>query len=215
MDHTRLRVYPCDRSPAFLPRERVGRRAATARGPGDSLAAGGRNAAEIGIDTWIEKLAGRAFEEKLLVQIREKEAGAQRLQHLLSRALARVQPLGSRVVVNSDCGSFPQCPGAHLTARALMLASARPAGTLVGASCHGERELDQAARLELDYAVLGPVKETPSHASAPPLGWERFEALARERPMPIYAIGGLARADLGEARRRGAHGLALRSAAFR
>jgi thiamine monophosphate synthase len=32
--------------------------------------------------------------------------------------------------------------------------------------------------------------------------------------MPIYAIGGLVRADLVEARRRGAHGVALMSAAF-
>jgi len=172
------------------------------------------NAAELGIDSWIEKLAARALEEKLLVQVREKEAGAQRLQHVLSRALARVEPFGSRVVVNSDCGAFPQCSGVHLTARALMLAAARPERTLVGASCHDERELDQAGRLELDYAVLGPVKETASHAAAPPLGWERFEALARGRPMPIYAIGGLARSDLAEARRRGAHGVALRGAAF-
>jgi len=172
------------------------------------------NAIELGVDAWIEKLAARAIEEKLLVQIREKDAGVQRLQHVLSRALARAEPVGSRVVVNSDCGSFPQCSGVHLTARALMLASTRPAGTMVGASCHDERELDQAGRLDLDYAVLGPVKETPSHAAAPPLGWDRFEALARGRPMPIYAIGGLARSDLGEARRRGAHGVALRGAAF-
>jgi 8-oxo-dGTP diphosphatase len=58
------------------------------------------------------------------------------------------------------------------------------------------------------------VKPTPSHPGASPLGWDRFEALIRERPMPAYAIGGLTRADLGEAKRRGAHGIALRSAAF-
>ena len=62
--------------------------------------------------------------------------------------------------------------------------------------------------------MLGPVRPTPTHAVVAPLGWERFAALARDRPMPIYAIGGLARADLAEARRRGAHGVALRSAAF-
>jgi thiamine monophosphate synthase len=33
--------------------------------------------------------------------------------------------------------------------------------------------------------------------------------------MPVYAIGGLTRADLAEARERGAHGIALRGAAFR
>ena len=173
------------------------------------------NAAELGVDAWIQKLADRALEEKLLVQIREKGAERQRVQHLLSRALARAEPFGSRIVVNSDCGSFPQCTGVHLTARALMQATVRPAASLLGASCHDERELEQAERLGVDYALVGPVKATASHPGATPLGWERFAALARDRPMPVLAIGGLARSDLAEARRHGAHGVALLSAAFR
>jgi 8-oxo-dGTP diphosphatase len=91
---------------------------------------------------------------------------------------------------------------------------ARPGFALVGASCHDERELDHAAELGVDYVVVGPVNATPSHPQAAPIGWERLETLIRDRPMPAYAIGGLTRADLHEARRRGAHGVALRSAAF-
>ena len=172
------------------------------------------DAARMSIEDWVRALAARAIDEKLLVQIREKGFDKQKLQHLLSRALARASPFGSRFVVNSDCGAPPQCDGVHLTARALMAAASRPGGTLVGASCHDARELDQAATLGLDYAVLGPVKETASHPGAAPLGWTAFEALAANRPMPVYAIGGLTRADLPEARRRGAHGVALLSAAF-
>ena len=172
------------------------------------------DAARMGIDDWIRALAAQAMDEKMLVQIREKGMDRQKLQHVLSRALARVAPFGSRVVVNSDCGSLPQCDGVHLTSRALMAASARPAGTLVGASCHDASELDHAATLNLDYAVLGPVKKTASHPDAAPMGWEKFAALALDRPMPVYAIGGLSRADLAEARRHGAHGVALLSAAF-
>ena len=172
------------------------------------------NAAAHGIEGWIQALAARALEERMLVQIREKGANRQQVQHLLSRALARAEPFGSRVVVNSESGSFPQGGGVHLTSRALMAASARPEASLAGASCHDETELDQAERLRVDYVVLGPVKETASHPGAPVLGWQRFAQLARERPMPIYAIGGLTRADLAEARRHGAHGVALLSAAF-
>jgi 8-oxo-dGTP diphosphatase len=95
-----------------------------------------------------------------------------------------------------------------------MAASARPAGSLVGASCHDARELDRAAELGLDYAVVGPVKATASHPDARPLGWEAFASLIADRPMPVYAIGGLKRSDLAQARRRGAHGVALLSAAF-
>ncbi len=171
-------------------------------------------AAESGMEAWVLALAARAAQEKLLVQVREKGVERLRVQHFLSRVLARAEPFGSRVVVNSDCGSFPQSGGVHLTAKALMAAGGRPAGALVGASCHDERELARAAELGLDYVVVGPVKATASHPQAAPLGWERFEALVRGLPMPAYAIGGLTRADLAEARRRGGHGVALRSAAF-
>jgi len=172
------------------------------------------NASADCIDHWIVELSARALGERMLVQIREKGMPRQKVQHLLSRALVRARPFGSVVVVNSDCGTFPQCEGLHLTSRALMALSARPAGSPVGASCHDAAELDHAARLGLDYAVLGPVKETASHPGMSPLGWERFEEVARDRPMPVYAIGGLTRADLAEARRRGAHGVALMRAAF-
>jgi 8-oxo-dGTP diphosphatase len=99
------------------------------------------DAARRGIDGWIAALAERALTERMLVQIREKGMDRLKAQHLLSRALVRAQPFGSRVVVNSDNGTFPQCDGVHLTAGALLAAGARPAGRLVGASCHDEAEL--------------------------------------------------------------------------
>ncbi len=172
------------------------------------------DAAAQGIDPWIERLTALVTGEQVLVQIREKSMEHLRVQHLVSRALTRAEPFGSRVVVNSASGSYPQATGIHLTSRDLMAASARPAAPLAGASCHDAAQLDQAAALGLDYAVLGPVKKTASHPQAAPLGWERFAELARGRPMPVYAIGGLTRADLAEARRHGAHGVALLSAAF-
>jgi 8-oxo-dGTP diphosphatase len=172
------------------------------------------NASAMGIDNWIAALSERALGERMLVQIREKGMDRQKLQHLLSRALVRAEPFGSMLVVNSDCGAFPQCDGVHLTAKTLMMLAARPAGSLVGASCHDEAELAQAEKLGLDYVVVGPVKETSSHPGAVPLGWGSFAKLVRDRPMPAYAIGGLTRTDLDAARACGAHGVALLGAAF-
>ncbi len=171
------------------------------------------NAAD-GMDWWIDKLAERAMSEKLLVQIREKTLPRMRVQHVLSRALVRAGPFGTRFVVNSDCGAFPQVDGLHLTARALMALDKRPPASLAGASCHDEREIARAAELGLDYVVVGPVAATASHPQAQPLGWERFAALVRDRPMPAYAIGGMRRSMLATAREHGAHGVALLSAAF-
>ena len=166
----------------------------------------------LGMDEWLRRLGEQVLAEKLIVQVREKDMERLKLQHLLSRTLGRAEPSGAIVVVNADCGRFPQCRGVHLSAAALMAARERPDGTPVGASCHDEAELDKAASLDLDYVVVGPVKATASHPDARPLGWERFAELVRDRPMPAYAIGGLAREDLAEAMRHGAHGVALRSA---
>ena len=172
------------------------------------------NAGEVGIDNWIAKLSAHVAGERMLIQVREKGMERLRVQHLLSRALARAQPFGSRVVVNGDCGHFPQACGVHLSSAALMASQSRPEGELAGASCHDERELEQAGKLGLDYVVVGAVRATASHPGAPVMGWERFEQLIRGLSMPVYAIGGLTRADLGEAKRRGAHGVALMGAAL-
>jgi 8-oxo-dGTP diphosphatase len=172
------------------------------------------NASEIGVDAWALRFSARVVAERMLVQIREKGFEPQRVQFLLSRALTRGTPFGAVVVVNSDCGTWPQADGVHLASRALMAAAERPAGRIVGASCHDAAEVAQAVRLGMDYMVVGPVKDTPSHPGAAALGWTGFAALVRDCPIPAYAIGGLARADLAEARRHGAHGVALRSAAF-
>ena len=172
------------------------------------------SAADIGISAWISKLEERLPLEKLLVQVREKELDHLRLQHLLSRVMARAEPLGSRVVVNSGCGRFAQATGIHLTAKDLMATSSRPDAVLVGASCHDERELARAAELPADYVVLGAVNATPSHPGGSVLGWDRAAALIADYPLPVYLIGGLRRTDLPRAREAGAHGIALRSAAF-
>jgi 8-oxo-dGTP diphosphatase len=72
------------------------------------------------------------------------------------------------------------------------------------ASCHTRAELEQAMRLEMDFVVLGPVRD-----KSPALGWEKFRALAQGTSVPVYAIGGLTRADLQDAWRAGAHGIAM------
>jgi len=172
------------------------------------------NVREMGGERWMSALQLAVFEDVKLVQLREKHLGRLRFQHLLERLMTRATPAGAKVVVNSDCGPWPQSDGAHLTAAALMAATARPAGQIVGASCHDAQELAKAAALDLDYAVLGPVKATASHPGADLLGWEGFAALVRNCPIPVYAIGGLTRADLAVARQHGAQGVAMMRAAL-
>jgi 8-oxo-dGTP diphosphatase len=100
----------------------------------------------------------------------------------------------------------PGADGVHVTAAELMDLKHKPQGGLVAASCHNREELERAMQLELDFVVLGPVKQK---GDLPPLGWQRFGQIARGASMPVYAIGGLMRADLEDAWRAGAHGVAM------
>jgi 8-oxo-dGTP diphosphatase len=106
------------------------------------------------------------------------------------------------------------CAGVHWTAAALQRATARAEGMLCAASCHDSAELARAAKLGLDFAVLGTVAATPSHPDVEPLGWARVAELLRATTLPVYALGGLSRRDLDTAVAHGAHGIALRRAAW-
>jgi 8-oxo-dGTP diphosphatase len=91
----------------------------------------------------------------------------------------------------------------------------KPATGLAAASCHTREELERAMQLELDFAVLGPVKATASHEAGRTLGWGRFARLVRDASIPVYAIGGLGRDDLDRAFQAGAHGVAMIRGAWR
>ena len=63
-------------------------------------------------------------------------------------------------------------------------------------------------QLELDFVVLGPVKDKAA------IGWPRFAEIAAGSSIPVYAIGGLSRSDREDAWRAGAHGVAMIRAAW-
>jgi len=151
-----------------------------------------------------------------LIQLREKSWPVERLRRLAERLLPIAHDAGARVLLNGDPALARQlgCAGVHLTAAALREASVRPDAMLCAASCHDEAELARAAELGVDFAVLGPVAATPSHRGITPLGWPRVAQLLRGTPIPVYALGGLESADLETAIAHGAHGVALRRAAW-
>jgi hypothetical protein len=87
---------------------------------------------------------------------------------------------GARVLVNGDLALARHvgADGVHLPCAQLMQLAERPDLPLVAASCHNPPELARAAALELDFAVLGPVKESLSHPGVAGLGWARCRAVA-------------------------------------
>jgi 8-oxo-dGTP diphosphatase len=151
-----------------------------------------------------------------LIQLREKSFAPERLRALADKLLAISGPYGARVLLNGDAAAARAigCAGVHWSAARLLAARTRPDDLLCAASTHDAAELAHAAGLGVDFVVLGPVAETPTHPDARPLGWQRFAELAAGSPMPVYALGGLSADDLGVAVAHGAHGVALRRAAW-
>lgn len=145
------------------------------------------------------------------VQIREGSLDRPSRHAFAAEVVRRVHAVEGVVLVNSDIplARAIGADGVHLSARELMATSRRPEVEWCGASCHDAAELARAVDLGADFAVLGPVMETPSHAGLPGTGWERFAELARDRPLPILALGGMRFSDLDRARACGAHGIAM------
>jgi len=63
--------------------------------------------------------------------------------------------------------------------------------------------------------VLAPILPTTSHPDANPLGWQALADWVRDFPLPVFALGGMTSRDQATARALGAHGVALRSGAWR
>ena len=79
---------------------------------------------------------------------------------------------------------------------------------LIGASCHDADDFHRARAAGCDFAVLGPVRATPTHPDAPVLQWDGFTRLARGAGMPVFAIGGLGNGDIATALQGGGQGVA-------
>jgi 8-oxo-dGTP diphosphatase len=159
------------------------------------------DAATLGTAVMLDKLQQRLEQGLKLLQVREPALREREL--FTEQVIGRAHRFGCKVLVKAP---FPGADGIHYTAARLMGLAERPKGLLAAASCHTREELERAMQLELDFAVLGPVKDKRGSA---PLGWEGFARIARQASIPVYAIGGLAKADLEDAWRAGAHGLAM------
>jgi len=168
-------------------------------------------ASDFGVEHYMTRLEAALANGLRLVQWREKDLPTA----LAEDVAARCRRHGAQLVVNGDVALAARLGvGVHLTSKQLADMSARPDLPWVGASCHDAAELDRAAALGADFVVLGPVRATASHPGAATLGWPAFSRLIEDYPLPVYALGGLAGADMEVARLAGAHGIAMRSGAW-
>jgi len=169
------------------------------------------NATELGVEEFVQRLQQALDNGLRMLQIREKGWSRAALKELALRAVAVAHAAGARVLLNEDIELVEEvgADGVQLTGAQLAGCQQRPDVELCAASCHSMDELQHAASLGMDFALLSPVLPTKSHPGAAHLGWENFSMMASSSAIPVYALGGLQLEDMQTAWEKGAHGVAL------
>ena len=160
-------------------------------------------------------LAGDASDAGVdLIQIRERDLSSRDLVELARRVRDRVAAHPTKVLVNDrfDVALAAGAHGVHLATHSIEAPRVRAVvgdRLLVGASTHSLDELQAAERGGADFAVCGPVFETPSkHAFGKPIGPSRVAELASHVQLPVLALGGITRANAADAARPSVAGIA-------
>ena len=148
-----------------------------------------------------------------LIQIRERDLPVRRLLALAEEAVKRAGAGPTRVLVNDrlDVAVAAGAGGVHLPAHGFSVDEVRRnyPELLIGASTHNLDELRRAADGGADFAVFGPVFETPSKKTyGPPTGLEKLAEAAHAVNIPVLALGGITLENAADCLRAGAAGLA-------
>ncbi len=138
-----------------------------------------------------------------LVQIREKDLPTRELIELVEAAVEGARGTKTRIIVNDrlDVALALGAGGVHLGTQSIPAAAVRAClrrqarvakNFLVGVSCHSLAEAVAAEQSGANYALLGPIFETPSKAAfGPPLGLETLREVIRRVKIPVLALGGI------------------------
>ena len=160
----------------------------------------------------------RLFEKLLknglqLIQFRSKGLARLTTSELINNMFVLCNNHHCRLLINGmpDMEVLNNVHGIHLSSSELINFNSRPLGAnyLIAASCHNSLELDHACRIGVDFAVLSPVRKTISHPAATPLGWDGFGELVADSTIPVYALGGMRKSDIGKAQSCGGQGVAM------
>jgi thiamine-phosphate pyrophosphorylase len=150
-----------------------------------------------------------------LIQLREKSLSIKVLYELATRCADLTRGSDTRLLVNdrADVAVAAAADGVHLTAQSLPVEVIRRSFEqefLIGVSTHVPAEVDCAAAEGADFAVFGPVFDTPSKRRyGVPVGLSGLaEAAGLNSNFPVLAIGGIALKNVRGCFANGASGIA-------
>jgi 8-oxo-dGTP diphosphatase len=158
----------------------------------------------------LDKLNTIINQDIKLIQARFKRLPKTAIQRFLHHAYPLCKQHQVKLLLNSACVAVDMTVDSiHLTSRDLLTMNKRPAGVeWLAAACHNLEELQHAEAIGVDFAALAPVKPTPTHPGVATLGWDGFAALVSQVNLPVYALGGVSKADVSRAQHCGGQGIA-------
>ena len=157
----------------------------------------------------VRNAADRGIE---LVQIREKQLSAKLLYELASAAVDAAKGSQTKILINDrfDIAVAAKTDGVHLTGRSIPAAVVRkntPNNFLIGVSTHSLAETVAAAKDGADFALFGPVFETPGKGDV--VGIDKLAAICESvAPFPVIAVGGIDASNYRQILENGAAGFA-------
>jgi 8-oxo-dGTP diphosphatase len=164
------------------------------------------------VDNFLASLDAAIRRGGMLVQLRVKQSLHADYVVLVKQALGVCHARNARLLLNTEPSLALElgADGVHLTSARLLALRERPldSGYLIGASCHDRKELEHASAMNLDFAVVSPVRETASHPGAKAMGFKGLRELTEQADLPVYALGGMAETDLCRSFENGAQGIA-------
>lgn len=158
---------------------------------------------------WIERALARGLRQILWYEPLLEGAA---LEAALSTCSARARAYGTRLLIDSriKCPAAEPGAGCYLSASVLRATRVRPTAQWVAAGVQQRSDLEHAAAIACDFAVIEEPGEDPAAAAGNMLAtWETITALCRDSPLPLYAGLEPSVENLRQARRHGAHGLAV------
>lgn len=165
------------------------------------------------IDNFLDDIEVCFRQSVRLFQLRAKSLNLNKLQSLAAPIRSLCDEFQAKWLINGDAemAESLQSDGVHLDSKRLHQLKSRPLGSefIVAASCHNAEDLIQAEHINVDFAVLSPVKKTRSHPEAVPIGLDGFERLIENSNIPIYGLGGMSTDDLESIWKLGGQGVAM------
>ena len=163
-------------------------------------------------DEWLQRIRRAITAGERLVLLRFPQWSMTQVRELAASLLTDARAADAHLLLSGDVeGALALGAGVGVQLKAVQLASWQerplPTAQWVGASCHHAADLQRAMDIA-DFATLSPVTATATHPDATPLGWEAFERLVDTSPVPVYALGGMTRQELDQARHAGGQGVA-------